>query len=847
MVTKGIIKTIDFTSNTCTVRLPLFETAGNVTEMTIPATFSITPGIYNSYKEGDVVEVAFDNGELQNPVVVGKLYLGTNKESQEYRGSANFSDLTVKNSVTLPIDTKFSVDPGNNTIEKVKGGNNSIKSVNDIIYNIQDLNKKIVDQEIQNDGLYLTKNNSGQTSGFGWSLNADSWKLTSYQPNQSPLDIFVANKNGVTIQGDLTLVGQPSSAKDVYAMVEAKNYLPDEDGKYNADYVFSDNTRISAISPSYATLDDINNNWYTKEKIEELANSGEDQKWANGWNDDLNQPNTLDGYYLWKLTYILVKELDSENEPITNISSTSIYLLDKGNTNGPSYTLDGNIATDAYQLAQGKSTNYYSSSDPTSEQGGSYSVKEGDCWFDTSEGNKTLKQWTNGNWVDIGGELVANKVTANYINAMDITAKKIEVLDSNNNDIIFLADGTATNDSDKVKIGGFSVDNEKIYNGNNLGNEGTVAIGNNLSITDLSNLATNFNIDTENFKFHLLAGENFGVTSDGILYTKSAVINDATINSKIEVKDGNNILFLADASNDPNSQTKGQVQIGDFSVNADNKKLYINQDTINTKVSTELGAGNLVIQSKSSSAIINSYTCVNDYYVGASTTPRNAFGSGIAIGLFGNQITRIYPKKYSTSSDELWNFGNLTDPGNIIDFQVPGWAILDTFKEKTQIAFSDCSVDNQKSLGFHTDGLSTYAGCDMNMCLNINLELRWKNSESCTWKFDIRKLDLFRTNFGPEDSWSPSATPVIMGGQISAIDGRKNDMSIYIPNLLTSKTSYISWDNWELDNLESGQIGIIARNEDAKNPADFSLNDGFYRRYACLTLYLYYPPFGKIN
>lgn len=510
MVTKGIIKTIDFTSNTCTVRLPLFETAGNVTEMTIPATFSITPGIYNSYKEGDVVEVAFDNGELQNPVVVGKLYLGTNKESQEYRGSANFSDLTVKNSVTLPIDTKFSVDPGNNTIEKIKGGNNSIKSVNDIIYNIQDLNKKIVDQEIQNDGLYLTKNNSGQTSGFGWSLNADSWKLTSYQPNQSPLDIFVANKNGVTIQGDLTLVGQPTTAKDVYAMVEAKNYLPDEDGKYNADYVFSDNTRISAISPSYATLADINNNWYTKEKIEELANSGEDQKWVNGWNDDLNQPNTLDGYYLWKLTYILVKELDSENEPITNISSTSIYLLDKGNTNGPSYTLDGNIATDAYQLVQGKSTNYYSSSDPTSEQGGSYSVKEGDCWFKTGDNYKeysnfsvsdkdnyldgnyyykynnnyfqitkynidnlkdgdiiytkdnSLYQWDGENWVDIGGELVANKVTANYINAMDITAKKIEVLDSSNNKTIFLADGTATNNNEKVKISGLTASSDKL-------------------------------------------------------------------------------------------------------------------------------------------------------------------------------------------------------------------------------------------------------------------------------------------------------------------------------------------------------------------------------------------------
>lgn len=487
MVTKGIIKTIDFTSNTCTVRLPLFETAGNVTEMTIPATFSITPGIYNSYKEGDVVEVAFDNGELQNPVVVGKLYLGTNKESQEYRGSANFSDLTVKNSVTLPIDTKFSVDPGNNTIEKVKGGNNSIKSVNDIIYNIQDLNKKIVDQEIQNDGLYLTKNNSGQTSGFGWSLNADSWKLTSYQPNQSPLDIFVANKDGVTIQGDLTLVGQPSTAKDVYAYIEAKNYTENKDG-----FVVDG----KAVPPDYSSIDEINNNWYSKEEIDDFGN----------WDKDKNQPKTPDGWYLWKLTYITMAELDNNGEAHQNITSANVILLSDGNSGGPLFSDE---ATTVKVIAQGKSTNYYSSSDPTSEQGGSYSVKEGDCWFKTgdnykeysnfsvsdkdkyldgnyyykynnnyfqiTEGNidnlkdgdiiytkdNSLYQWDGENWADIGGELVANKVTANYINAMDITAKKIEILDSNN-DTIFLADGTTNDDNNKVKISGLTASSDKL-------------------------------------------------------------------------------------------------------------------------------------------------------------------------------------------------------------------------------------------------------------------------------------------------------------------------------------------------------------------------------------------------
>jgi len=54
MVTKGIIKTLDLTGNTCTVRLPLFETAGN-DHIIGTATISNTPGSYNGYKEGDVV------------------------------------------------------------------------------------------------------------------------------------------------------------------------------------------------------------------------------------------------------------------------------------------------------------------------------------------------------------------------------------------------------------------------------------------------------------------------------------------------------------------------------------------------------------------------------------------------------------------------------------------------------------------------------------------------------------------------------------------------------------------------------------------------------------------------
>jgi hypothetical protein len=54
MVTKAIIKTIDFNGNTCTVRIPYFETATN-REIICTAGISNTPGTYNGYKENDVV------------------------------------------------------------------------------------------------------------------------------------------------------------------------------------------------------------------------------------------------------------------------------------------------------------------------------------------------------------------------------------------------------------------------------------------------------------------------------------------------------------------------------------------------------------------------------------------------------------------------------------------------------------------------------------------------------------------------------------------------------------------------------------------------------------------------
>ena len=93
--------------------------------------------------------------------------------------------------------------------------------------------------------------------------------------------------------------------------------------------------------------------------------------------------------------------------------------------------------------------------------------------------------------------MVTNKLTANYINALDITAKKITVLNNNNaaqsdsNPILFEADGLSGTGS--VKIANFTVKNDKLYSGEHdeigstkagiyLGVDG-LSIGSNFKVT----------------------------------------------------------------------------------------------------------------------------------------------------------------------------------------------------------------------------------------------------------------------------------------------------------------------------------------------------------------------------
>ena len=133
MIIKGILKTIDYNNNSCTVRLPLFETTNNSGEVVLPAIFMNQPGMFNGYNEGDIVFVDFENNKLEAPIIIGKLYLGSEKEaSNSQKGGLKIASLTVDSSATLPLDTKL-VFNHTSSDAPVDKGLSSYKSIIDII------------------------------------------------------------------------------------------------------------------------------------------------------------------------------------------------------------------------------------------------------------------------------------------------------------------------------------------------------------------------------------------------------------------------------------------------------------------------------------------------------------------------------------------------------------------------------------------------------------------------------------------------------------------------------------------------------------------------------------------
>jgi len=114
-ITKAIIKHKVVDSNKYYVEIPYLQQSSvnnnGITESELEATLAHTPGIINSYNEGDVVFVGFEDTLTSKPVILGKLLLDEN----ENRGFAKLDSLDVTGKVKLSKDVTI----GNNTIDEL--------------------------------------------------------------------------------------------------------------------------------------------------------------------------------------------------------------------------------------------------------------------------------------------------------------------------------------------------------------------------------------------------------------------------------------------------------------------------------------------------------------------------------------------------------------------------------------------------------------------------------------------------------------------------------------------------------------------------------------------------------
>lgn len=111
MLTKAIIQSIDYTKNICRVRIPLFENASrNVNMIEADAQFSIVPGVYNSYKTGDIVFIGFEENKMELPIILGKLFVSASTEAGAHRGNLSGNSLSITDTAQLPYSTIFNYD-----------------------------------------------------------------------------------------------------------------------------------------------------------------------------------------------------------------------------------------------------------------------------------------------------------------------------------------------------------------------------------------------------------------------------------------------------------------------------------------------------------------------------------------------------------------------------------------------------------------------------------------------------------------------------------------------------------------------------------------------------------------
>jgi hypothetical protein len=271
MITKGIIKSIDLLGNTCTVHIPFFETAGN-DQIIETATVSNTPGSYNGYKVGDVVYVAFEDGSMSHPVIIGKLYLGTEKEKADPRGVINVEESSTAKKATLPADSQLSAEIDgsvpNTTVpyNSLSSIANSLNKLNtDVAQNDRDYGNRFkqVSSAITESGAELTSKLEQSAS----EIRAEVSEVTKDLSGK-----IEKNSTNITANADAIALEATKRQEDIDGVTEA----------YKAAIkVASDNINAvveKEISDRKAAVDDINKNKLDSKNTGKTYNEGDEIK-----------------------------------------------------------------------------------------------------------------------------------------------------------------------------------------------------------------------------------------------------------------------------------------------------------------------------------------------------------------------------------------------------------------------------------------------------------------------------------------------------------------------------------------------------------------------------------------
>ena len=107
MITKAIVQSINPPANRCIVRMPLFETASNPNPVEAEALVNIAPGLFNNLEVGDIVFIVFEENEIHKPIIIGKLFRGSEIESKIRGGGGLLDTLKVRSAATLPASTLY--------------------------------------------------------------------------------------------------------------------------------------------------------------------------------------------------------------------------------------------------------------------------------------------------------------------------------------------------------------------------------------------------------------------------------------------------------------------------------------------------------------------------------------------------------------------------------------------------------------------------------------------------------------------------------------------------------------------------------------------------------------------